>query len=188
MTDEAVIIKAWERCSDGSGTGLIRATIDLINRLQADKDALIAGQETLQKALEKEIKKREVQAKRLREEREQKYTQADLLCKLKHELAEKDAETEAWRTKALSEGKTTATAIRDELLARRLDAERIEKLREIVAEQDAEIKKLQKFKAYFDSLYGTGLEVAFFHQNGELESFDNFYDSATKEMAGVSDG
>lgn len=59
MTDEAVIIKAWERCSDGSGTGLIQATIDLINRLQADKDALIAGQETLQKALaekDKEIK------------------------------------------------------------------------------------------------------------------------------------
>lgn len=35
-----------------------------------------------------------------------------------------------------------------------------------------------RFKEYFDSLYGQGLEIANWHMNGELEPFDNFYDSA----------
>ena len=67
MTD-AEIIKALECCSqhkcdcecpkyydttdvDICRTHLIRSSLDFINRLQADKEALIAGQETLQKAL-----------------------------------------------------------------------------------------------------------------------------------------
>lgn len=40
------------------------------------------------------------------------------------------------------------------------------------------IKSLSAFKEYFYDLYGTGLEVAGWHLNGELESFDNFYESA----------
>ena len=40
------------------------------------------------------------------------------------------------------------------------------------------IKSLSKFKVYFDDLYGQGLEIANWHLNGELEPFDNFYDSA----------
>lgn len=35
-----------------------------------------------------------------------------------------------------------------------------------------------KFKDYFDSLYGQGLEVANWHLNGNTEPFDSFYDSA----------
>lgn len=35
-----------------------------------------------------------------------------------------------------------------------------------------------RFKQYFDELYGQGLEVANWHQNGGLEPFDNFYESA----------
>ena len=35
-----------------------------------------------------------------------------------------------------------------------------------------------KFKQYFDELYGQGLEIANWHLNGELEPFDNFYESA----------
>ncbi len=67
LTD-AEIIKALEHCSqhkcncecpkyydttdmDICITRLIRSSFDLINRLQTDKEALIAGQETLQKAL-----------------------------------------------------------------------------------------------------------------------------------------
>ena len=66
MTD-AEIIKALECCAgdevglchicplDGECNGdiniLLKYALDLINRLQADKEALIAGQETLQKAL-----------------------------------------------------------------------------------------------------------------------------------------
>jgi hypothetical protein len=38
-----------------------------------------------------------------------------------------------------------------------------------------------KFKSYFDSLYGQGLEIANWHQNGELEPFDNFYEAALEE-------
>lgn len=44
-----------------------------------------------------------------------------------------------------------------------------------------EIKALRAFKDYFDNLYGQGLEVANFHLNGDLEPFDNFYDSAIAE-------
>ena len=48
----------------------------------------------------------------------------------------------------------------------------------------AEIDRLKRFKAYFDDLYGDGLEVANWHLNGKLEPFDNFYESAIEEMAG----
>ena len=40
------------------------------------------------------------------------------------------------------------------------------------------INQLSRFKQYFDGLYGQGLEVANWHLNGELEPFDNFYESA----------
>ena len=42
----------------------------------------------------------------------------------------------------------------------------------------SQIIKALRFKEYFDSLYGQGLEIANWHMNGELEPFDNFYDSA----------
>ena len=45
-----------------------------------------------------------------------------------------------------------------------------------------ENRKLKKFKSYFDSLYGAGLEVLNWHQNGNTISFDEFYDSAIDEM------
>ena len=35
-----------------------------------------------------------------------------------------------------------------------------------------------EFKEYFKDLYGQGLEIANWHQNGELEPFDSFYESA----------
>lgn len=40
------------------------------------------------------------------------------------------------------------------------------------------VSQLVRFKQYFDELYGQGLDVAGWHQNGELEPFDNFYESA----------
>lgn len=43
------------------------------------------------------------------------------------------------------------------------------------------LKGLSAFKAYFDDLYGEGLEVANWHMNGATEPFDNFYDSAMEE-------
>ena len=49
---------------------------------------------------------------------------------------------------------------------------------EVCAERD----KLEKFKKYFDDLYGQGLEIANWHYNGDLEPFDNFYESALDEM------
>lgn len=45
-----------------------------------------------------------------------------------------------------------------------------------------EIKKLNAFKEYWDELYGTGLEIAKWHLNGESEPFDNFYDAAMERM------
>lgn len=41
-----------------------------------------------------------------------------------------------------------------------------------------EAEKQSDFHDYFKSLYGTGLEVANWHQNGETEPFDNFFDEA----------
>lgn len=38
--------------------------------------------------------------------------------------------------------------------------------------------KAVRFKEYFDELYGQGLEVVNWHQNGEPEPFDNFYNGA----------
>ena len=45
-------------------------------------------------------------------------------------------------------------------------------------ELSEENKRLKAFKEYFDGLYGKSLEVANWHLNGALESFDNFYESA----------
>lgn len=48
--------------------------------------------------------------------------------------------------------------------------------------EDAELFEIAiksiKFKEYFDEMYGKGLDVANWHLNGELEPFDNFYESA----------
>lgn len=51
----------------------------------------------------------------------------------------------------------------------------------LVADALALLKALSAFKAYFDDLYGEGLEVANWHMNGATEPFDNFYDSAMEE-------
>jgi hypothetical protein len=44
------------------------------------------------------------------------------------------------------------------------------------------LEQLQQFKEYFDSLYGNGLDVANWHLNGDMESFDTFYESAVAAM------
>ena len=44
--------------------------------------------------------------------------------------------------------------------------------------QKEKFEKLKKFKEYFDDLYGQGYEIANWHMNGDLEPFDNFYESA----------
>ena len=41
-----------------------------------------------------------------------------------------------------------------------------------------ELREAMNFKHYFDELYGEGLEVANWHQNGDFEPFDNFYEEA----------
>lgn len=51
-----------------------------------------------------------------------------------------------------------------------------------IAELEIELKGLREFKEYFDDLYGTGLEIAGWHLNGELESFDSFYEEACGGM------
>lgn len=58
------------------------------------------------------------------------------------------------------------------------DVENIHSLVKEYFELAQENKRLQRFKDYFDDLHNTGLEVANWHLNGDLEPFDNFYDSA----------
>lgn len=57
-------------------------------------------------------------------------------------------------------------------------------MNDTIIELKAEIERLTAFKSYFDELYGKGLGVANWHENGELEPFDNFYDEAVNEMVG----
>lgn len=49
-------------------------------------------------------------------------------------------------------------------------------------EQAEEARKLKAFYDYFAELYGKGLEVAYWHENGDLEPFDDFFDCAEQEM------
>lgn len=45
-------------------------------------------------------------------------------------------------------------------------------------------EQVEKFKEYFDDLYGKGLEVYGWHMNGEAKPFDDFYEDAC-EYAGL---
>ena len=56
---------------------------------------------------------------------------------------------------------------------------------QLMADALALLKAFSAFKAYFDDLYGEGLEVANWHMNGTTEPFDSFYDSAMEEMWNV---
>ncbi len=49
--EDKEIIKALERCADGSGKGIIQAAIDLINRQQAEIERLHNENEELLKAI-----------------------------------------------------------------------------------------------------------------------------------------
>jgi len=51
-------------------------------------------------------------------------------------------------------------------------------LAEKIKMQSSELENLRKFYSYFRELYGEGLEVANWHKNGDLEPFDNLFDSA----------
>ena len=54
----------------------------------------------------------------------------------------------------------------------------------LAALRPASREPLEKFKEYFDDLYGKGLEVYGWHMNGEAKSFDDFYEDAC-EYAGL---
>lgn len=55
-------------------------------------------------------------------------------------------------------------------------------LQEMVDKQQQEIERLKAFHDYFRELYGEGLEVANWHLNGDLEPFDDIFNSAEEEM------
>ena len=58
----------------------------------------------------------------------------------------------------------------------------LEQLQSANAKLCEEIAELKRFKQYFDELYETGLEVANWHLNGDLEPLDNFMDFANDYM------
>ena len=60
----------------------------------------------------------------------------------------------------------------------------VQQLESELIEQETKQSGLTKFYDYFSELYGTGLEVANWHQNGDTEPFDNFFDSAEQELEG----
>lgn len=69
---------------------------------------------------------------------------------------------------------------KDEII--KAQADNIFLLESALKDKTAEIERLQKFKTYFDSLYGINLEVEGWHENGNTISFDEFYDSAIEDM------
>lgn len=71
----------------------------------------------------------------------------------------------AYRVKRQDAYKIAITALKE-----------IQRYREIGTVE--ECREAKRFKEYFDELYGIGLEVANWHQNGDTEPFDNFYDAA----------
>ncbi|MBU5331763.1 hypothetical protein KQI61_06100 [Anaerocolumna aminovalerica] len=56
--------------------------------------------------------------------------------------------------------------------------ERCEESDKSYEELEEKTSKLQAFYNYMKDLYGTGLEVANWHLNGDLEPFDNLFESA----------
>ena len=62
-------------------------------------------------------------------------------------------------------------------------AKDVEWLIEQIHQKNEEIKQLKGFYNYFSGLYGKGLEVAYWHGNGDLEPFETFFDSAEEEMS-----
>ena len=75
---------------------------------------------------------------------------------------------------ACSSRKNNDCACQDAVIERMLDE--LLQYREIGTVE--ECREAKRFKEYFDELYGIGLEVANWHQNGNTEPFDNFYDAA----------
>ena len=75
---------------------------------------------------------------------------------------------------ACSSRKNNDCACQDAVIERMLDE--LLQYREIGTVE--ECREAKRFKEYFDELYGIGLEVANWHQNGDTEPFDNFYDAA----------
>lgn len=55
---------------------------------------------------------------------------------------------------------------------------------EDVAFRPVSREQVEKFKEFFDDLYGKGLEVYGWHLNGETKPFDDFYEDAC-EYAGL---
>lgn len=81
-----------------------------------------------------------------------------------------------------SDKEESEIVVEDVGVVRYTDAEFISHARQDIPDLINEIERLQKFKDYFLGLYGEGLEVANWHLNGELEAFDNFYESAVDLM------
>lgn len=52
----------------------------------------------------------------------------------------------------------------------------------VIPNLEKEFAGLKRFYDYWAELYGTGLEIANWHLNGDTEPFDNFFDSAEQEI------
>ena len=87
--------------------------------------------------------------------------------------------------KWLDEGEMNMDAVNRAAFMREKTLCLIETAEAKVEKLEKELKALRAFKSYFGELYGTGLEVANWHQNGSTEEFDNFFDAAEDEYIKV---
>lgn len=62
------------------------------------------------------------------------------------------------------------------------DIETKELQKSIEKQIEVAMKPYKEFYEYFKELYGTGLGIANWHKNGNLEPFDKFFESAERKM------
>lgn len=58
---------------------------------------------------------------------------------------------------------------------------------DLINRQEAEIERLNRFKAFFESLCEFDLEVLGYTEDGDTIPFNVLYENAVKEMVGESD-
>ena len=103
-----------------------------------------------------------------------RYINADLLTEIMRNRYDQICDTYGYHDLYASGYDDAVDAVENAPTADVVPMEEVERL-------EKEIKALVAFKEYFSELYGTGLDVANWHQNGALEPFDNFYESAEDE-------
>lgn len=70
----------------------------------------------------------------------------------------------------------------ESVLKEKQDFDLSQRYQKYIEDLEKENKGLKRFYDYWSELYGKGLEIAYWHMNGDLEPFDSFFDNAEEEL------